>query len=129
MMAKKIKIPKEHIEIQKEKIKPTTYIMERRTGLLRGRLEKGDKRKKGFRYGPVGTTRVIRMKRDYKGFKSGQVIARTKKTYPRQINSVLVRVPKSMKGKIKAVTVRKHKRTRKGKRQSVRKYNRRRPRR
>ncbi len=104
----KIKIPRKYFEIRKEENKPTTYIMQRKTGLLQGRLEKGDKRKKKFRYGTLGRTRVVRIKKDFRGFKKGQIIARTKKTYPRQVNSILVR--KGKMGKIKGVIVKEHKR-------------------
>ncbi len=111
---KKIKIPKKYVEIVKEKDKPTRYIMDKKTREMRGRLEKGDKRKKGFIYGKkAGRTRVIRMKQDYKGFKKGQVIARTKKQYPRQPNTVLVRghIRRGKKlGKIRAISISKYKR-------------------
>lgn len=119
-----MKIPRKYFEIVKEKKKPTRYVMNPKTGQLLGRLEKGDKRKKGLVYGKkAGRTRAIRMKKDFRGLEKGQVIGRTKKVYPRQVNSVLVR--KGEMGEIKAVkiVVEKYKRkSKKGKKHKVRRH-------
>jgi len=120
---KEMKIPKKYVEIQKEKIKPTTYIQRRDTGELAGRLEKGDKRYKKYRYGEMGRTRVIRIVKPHKSFRKGLIIARTKSSYPRQKNSVLIR----RNGRIGAIKVKKYKRRSiKGKKHKVKKYKRKR---
>lgn len=116
-MANKTKIPYVYVKILSEKDKPTAYIMDKKTKEMRGRLEKGDtltkaQKKKWIAGKRRGRTRVIRMKKDYKGFKKGQVVGRTKKIYPNQPNTVLVRAykRKGRLGRIRMISVRKHNR-------------------
>ena len=122
-MTNLIKIPMRYIDIQKEKKKPTAFIMHKRTHLLKGRLEKGEPKIPSYHYGRYGETRVIRMKEDYRGFRKGQVIARTKKEYPNQPNSVLER---GKTGKIKTIAIVKEhdRRSRRGRNYFVRRHNR-----
>lgn len=127
---KRIKIPRRYIEITKEKERPTAHIIDPKTRLLKGRHERGDTKqlaqikRKGWIVGGRGRTRVIRMIKPYGGFSQGQIIARTKKIYPRQVNSVLVRKGKT--GRISGVTIVKehNRRSKKGKKHTVKKYKR-----
>jgi len=126
----KILIPKRYVRIVKEKKRPTAHIFDPRTGLLKGRHEKGDSkqlaqiRKKGWKVDGRGQTRVIRIVKPYKSFRKGHIIARTKAIYPKQKNTTLIR----KKGKIKSIRIdiKRHKRTsKKGLIKSIKKHKRR----
>ena len=95
-------------------------MLDRKTGQLRGRILQGQPRKKGNLYGPFGKTRVLRMNKNYMGLEKGQILGRTKKIYPKQPNTTLMR---TKTGKIKSIRVEKHNRkSKKGQRHVVRKH-------
>ena len=93
-------IPKKYVRIFPEKVKRTRHIMDK-SGLMKGRKIVKTQ---------IPATRVIRMAKDYSGFEEGQIIGRTKKEYPRQLNSVLVRSHNRGKklGSIKSIRVRRY---------------------
>lgn len=116
-------IPKRYVMIQKEKEHPTSFVLDRKTGQLRGRILQGQPRKKGNLYGPFGRTKILRLKQNYGGvFSKGQIIGRTKKIYPKQPNSTMVR---TKTGSLKSIKIERHNRkSKKGRNHLVKKHSR-----
>lgn len=131
MSNQEIYIPEKYFKVTKEHMQPTTYIYEKGTNKMQGRLEKPKKSKfkskkrynkslkehknqiESIKKNPrlaigkkYGRTRNVRMIKNYSGYKKGEVVARTKKDYPYQKNSTIVR-KKSKRGlgKIKGVKI------------------------